>query len=211
MAGRHARVRSGRSPVMWAVAGVAAVALLGGGAVGVHQLRADRTAATAGPVAVGPTGEPSVVAAPTTASPEPSRSADRASRADDRTTPAPNPSPSRSTVRAERTMATQPTPKRSSPRVVDSGTCGASFYSQGQVTANGEAFDPDAMTAAHLTLPFDTRVRVTNPDNGSSVVVRINDRGPYVAGRCLDLSRAAFAAIAPLELGHIEVRYEVLG
>jgi rare lipoprotein A len=94
--------------------------------------------------------------------------------------------------------------------VVESGTCGASYYDEGQLTANGETFDPDALTAASKTLPFNTRVRVTNPDNGRSVVVRINDRGPFVDGRCRDLSRAAFAAIASLDLGAIDVRYEVL-
>jgi rare lipoprotein A len=95
--------------------------------------------------------------------------------------------------------------------VVDSGSCGASFYDEGQMTANGETFNPNALTAAHKTLPFDTRVRVTNPANGKSVVVRINDRGPYIDGRCIDLSRAAFAAIASTDLGEVDVRYEVLG
>ncbi|GAB3363623.1 hypothetical protein GCM10027452_27270 [Micromonospora halotolerans] len=94
---------------------------------------------------------------------------------------------------------------------MDSGSCGASFYDEGQMTANGETFNPDALTAAHKTLPFNTKVRVTNPANGKSVVVRINDRGPFVAGRCLDLSRAAFAAIASTDLGELTVRYEVLG
>ncbi|GGM01930.1 hypothetical protein GCM10012279_19530 [Micromonospora yangpuensis] len=95
--------------------------------------------------------------------------------------------------------------------MVDSGTCGASFYASGQVTANGEAFNPNELTAAHKTLPFNTRVRVTNPDTGASVTVRINDRGPFIAGRCLDLSRAAFAEIASLDVGAFTVRYEVLG
>ena len=79
------------------------------------------------------------------------------------------------------------------------------------MTANGEVFNPDALTAAHKTLPFNTRVRVTNPDNGKSVIVRINDRGPFVDGRCLVLSRAAFAAIASVDLGELTVKYEVLG
>jgi rare lipoprotein A len=79
------------------------------------------------------------------------------------------------------------------------------------MTANGENFNPDALTAAHKTLPFDTKVRVTNPANGKSVTVRINDRGPFIDGRCLDLSRAAFASIASLDVGAMTVRYEVLG
>ncbi len=66
------------------------------------------------------------------------------------------------------------------------------------------------MTAAHKTLPFGTHVRVTNIRNNESVTVRINDRGPYVAGRCLDLSTAAFEKIASTGSGVITVRYEVV-
>ena len=103
-------------------------------------------------------------------------------------------------------------PSRSYDRpVLRTGRCAASFYWEPQGTANGETFDPEALTAAHKSLPFNTRVRVTNPANGKSVLVRINDRGPYVAGRCLDLSRAAFRAIANPETGVLKaVRYEVL-
>lgn len=89
-------------------------------------------------------------------------------------------------------------------------TCKASFYAEGQQTANGERFDPSAMTAAHKTLRFNTRVRVTNTANGRAVTVRINDRGPFVAGRCIDLSRAAFSAIASTSQGVASVRVEVL-
>ena len=96
------------------------------------------------------------------------------------------------------------------PRVLSSGTCGASFYDEGQMTASGERFDPSAMTAAHKTLPMGSRVRVTNPANGDSVTVRINDRGPYVGGRCLDLSAAAFSAIGNTGSGVMTVKYEVL-
>jgi rare lipoprotein A len=96
-------------------------------------------------------------------------------------------------------------------KVVSTGTCAASFYWEPQGTASGETFNPEALTAAHKTLPFNTQVRVTNPNNGKSVTVRINDRGPYVGGRCLDLSRAAFRTIASLETGVLKsVRYEVL-
>jgi rare lipoprotein A len=95
--------------------------------------------------------------------------------------------------------------------VVTSGACGASYYDEGQATANGEQFNPEALTAAHKTFAFNTRVRVTNPGNGKSVVVRINDRGPFVSGRCLDLSRAAFRTIASLGMGELTVKYEVLG
>ena len=74
----------------------------------------------------------------------------------------------------------------------------ASWYGpgfQGRRTANGEKFNTHALTAAHKTLPFGTRVRVVNRQNGRSVVVRINDRGPHVRGRVIDLSRAAARAI----------------
>ena len=66
------------------------------------------------------------------------------------------------------------------------------------------------MTAAHRTLPLGTMLRVTNPANGKSVVVRINDRGPFVGGRCLDLSRAAMASIGGTRAGVVPVEYQVL-
>ncbi len=89
----------------------------------------------------------------------------------------------------------------------------ASWYGprfRGQQTANGEIFDPSAFTAAHRSLPFGTRVRVTNLNNGESVVVRINDRGPYAAGRIIDLSRVAAEAIGVRRRGTAPVRLEVL-
>jgi rare lipoprotein A len=95
--------------------------------------------------------------------------------------------------------------------VISTGSCEASYYDEPQQTANGETFDPTMLTAAHKTLPFNTLVRVTNVKNGKSVVVRINDRGPYTAGRCLDLSSAAFGTIASLGAGIANVKYEVLG
>lgn len=71
-------------------------------------------------------------------------------------------------------------------------SCGtASWYQSGKVTANGERYNPDGITAAHRTLPFGTRVLVTNNRTGRSVVVRINDRGPFIRGRIIDLSRGA--------------------
>jgi rare lipoprotein A len=80
------------------------------------------------------------------------------------------------------------------------GSCGtASFYSDeyaGRPTANGERFSPSAMTAAHPSAPFGSKWRVVNQGNGATVVVRINDRGPFVGGRIIDLSRGAFAQIA---------------
>jgi rare lipoprotein A len=89
-------------------------------------------------------------------------------------------------------------------------SCGASYYDQGETTANGEPFDPNGLTAAHKTFAFGTRVKVTNAANGKSVTVRINDRGPFVEDRCLDLARGAFERIASLDAGVITVRYQVL-
>lgn len=77
----------------------------------------------------------------------------------------------------------------------------ASFYSQGRRTASGEHFNPDGYTAASRTLPFGTKLRVTNPATGRSVIVRVNDRGPFVKGRSLDLSRGAAAAIGMIAQG----------
>jgi len=71
----------------------------------------------------------------------------------------------------------------------------ATWYKAGRKTANGEKFDPYGMTAAHKKLPFNTMVRVTNPSNGKSILVRINDRGPFTKGRDLDLALGAAKAI----------------
>lgn len=92
------------------------------------------------------------------------------------------------------------------------GTVGvASYYWQRQRVASGGWFNPNAMTAAHKTLPFGTRVRITHLGNGRSVTVTINDRGPYVAGRIIDLSRAAASAISMTGQGVARVRMTVLG
>jgi rare lipoprotein A len=81
----------------------------------------------------------------------------------------------------------------------------ASVYSGGG-TASGERMNPGAMTAAHRTLPFGTRVTVTNSHTGSSVVVRINDRGPFVHGRVIDLSPAAARAIGVSGVSPVSLR-----
>jgi rare lipoprotein A len=94
--------------------------------------------------------------------------------------------------------------------VLSRGACEASYYGTGGRTASGEAFDPAALTAAHRTLPLGSKVRVTNRNNDRSVVVRINDRGPFVAGRCLDLSTAAMQAVKGTGSGVIPVSYEVI-
>lgn len=89
----------------------------------------------------------------------------------------------------------------------------ASWYGgkfQGRLTANGETFDTNEMTAAHKTLPFDTIVNVINLDNEKTVEVRINDRGPFVEGRVIDLSRAGAEAIGMSGTGVAPVRVEVV-
>ncbi len=85
---------------------------------------------------------------------------------------------------------------------------GAAF--QGKPTASGEPFNMNALTAAHRNLPFGTQVRVTNQNNGRSVVVRINDRGPFVDGRIIDLSRAAAGQIGMIDAGVVPVTLEIL-
>ncbi|WP_219508303.1 septal ring lytic transglycosylase RlpA family protein [Nonomuraea ceibae] len=158
------------------------------------------TGPATGPAAGTPSGTPApaddapalgAAPAPTTTSPSPSASASASAK------------PTRSATAARKAAARKP-------RVISSGSCGASFYHEPQMTASGERFDPSAMTAAHKTLKLGSKVRVTNPSTGKSVTVRINDRGPYIGGRCLDLSRAAFARIGNTNAGHMRVTYEVL-
>ena len=89
----------------------------------------------------------------------------------------------------------------------------ASWYGQthhGRLTASGERFDMNALTAAHPTLPFGTRLRVVNLDNDRHVDVRINDRGPIVPGRIIDLSYGAARALGAVGAGVIPVRLSVL-
>jgi rare lipoprotein A len=79
----------------------------------------------------------------------------------------------------------------------------SAFYSQGRRTASGQPFDPHAMTAAHRTLPFGTRLTVANPRTGKSVIVFVNDRGPFVSGVSLDLSVGAAQAIGLRSTGTV--------
>jgi rare lipoprotein A len=89
----------------------------------------------------------------------------------------------------------------------------ASWYGpgfHGKRTASGERFDMEALTAAHRTLPFGTRIRVRNSQNGREVVVRINDRGPFARGRVLDLSKSAAAQIGLIHRGSGRVELALL-
>lgn len=81
---------------------------------------------------------------------------------------------------------------------------------QGRRTANGETFDTNELTMAHRSLAFGSRVRVTNLDNGRSIVVRVNDRGPYVRGRIADLSHAAAAELGFIDDGVVHARIELI-
>jgi len=86
----------------------------------------------------------------------------------------------------------------------------ASWYHEGTKTANGEHFNPDGLTAASKTLPFGTRLEVTNPANGNHVIVRINDRGPFVQGRSIDLSRGAARQLGMIDQGVAHINYRIL-
>ncbi len=86
---------------------------------------------------------------------------------------------------------------------------GASWYAMPRSkTANGERMNPAAMTAAHRSLPFGTKVKVTNQRNGKAVVVRINDRGPFIKGRVIDVSKAAAQALGFVGAGHTKICLE---
>ncbi len=89
--------------------------------------------------------------------------------------------------------------------------CGkASWYKMGHTTANGEKMNANALAAAHRSLPFGTRVRVDNIANGRSVVVRINDRGPFVRGRVIDVTRGAAERLGMIRSGVARVRVTVI-
>jgi len=86
----------------------------------------------------------------------------------------------------------------------------ASFYSEGTRTASGEQFNPNELTAAHPNLPFGTKLRVTDVATGRSVVVRVNDRGPFVPGRVVDVSYSAAAALGIVGRGTAQVKLDVV-
>ena len=85
----------------------------------------------------------------------------------------------------------------------------ASFYKYEAKTASGEQFNPRALTAAHRTLPFGTRLRVTNVATGQSVTVRVNDRGPFIPGRVVDVSLSAAKELGMIDRGITKVKLEV--
>ena len=106
--------------------------------------------------------------------------------------------------------------RKPAPEVGETGSAGksqggvASFYWQGSKTASGEKFDPKELTAAHPTLPFGTKLRVTNTHTGRSVTVRVNDRGPYVPGRVVDVSYSAAQELGMINRGVAKVKLDVV-
>lgn len=86
----------------------------------------------------------------------------------------------------------------------------ASWYKHGRVTANGERFNKRGLTAAHRTLPFGTTVRLTEPESGKSVVVRINDRGPYIRGREFDVTERVAEVLDIKDRGVVRLTIEIL-
>ncbi|WP_433054443.1 septal ring lytic transglycosylase RlpA family protein [Dactylosporangium sp. CS-033363] len=205
LSGRHSLVS--RRHLIPMIAGVAAVVALVGGAVATMNMGGDDPKSAAAVDAQrspqdradrgerpSPSAQPSLDPAQGVESGLTSTSA----------SPTPSKTPSKS-----KTPTKSPTTKAPA-EVASSGTCEVSYYADGQKTANGENFDPNGLTAAHKTLKFGTIVRVTNLANGKSVDVRINDRGPFVAGRCLDLAKGAFVKIASVSAGVIDAKYEVL-
>lgn len=98
------------------------------------------------------------------------------------------------------------------PQAEAAGTCGkASWYALNSRTASGEMMNPSAMTAAHRSYRFGTKIKVTNQRNGRSVVVRINDRGPFVKGRIVDVSKAAAGKLGMVRSGHAPVCVQQVG
>jgi rare lipoprotein A len=211
LSGNHAaghRAASKRHPnLVPALVGAAVTAVLVGGAVASLNLGSggSKSAATSSSL-------------PSASATDDRSSDQRADRGELRVAPSQTPSPSLTPTYGppspSRTPSRSPSkkPSTSAPTgTASSGTCGVSYYEDGSHTANGETFDPNGLTAANKTLPFNTMVRVTNPANGKSVTVRINDRGPFVSSRCLDLAKGAFLRISTVSAGVIpNAKYEVL-
>jgi rare lipoprotein A len=120
------------------------------------------------------------------------------------------------TVASANTSVTSSQPQLPSQNLISQSVGQASFYGNqpgegGPLTANGERYNPGGYTAAHRSLPFGTKVRVTSARTGRSVVVRINDRGPFIGGRIIDLSVGAARAIGLTSTGVGGVRLDILG
>lgn len=109
------------------------------------------------------------------------------------------------------TVSKDANPNFASINMINLGTMTASWYGprfHGKTTANGETYNQMAYTAAHKTMPFGTLLKVTNLRNGKSIIVRINDRGPYIEGRDLDLSKGTALALGMVKRGVVKVKVE---
>ena len=109
---------------------------------------------------------------------------------------------------ASRVMVAKKHDERFVPQTASQGL--ASYYTEGTKTANGETFNAAELTAAHPSLPFGTKLRVTNTTTGKSVVVRVNDRGPFVKGRVVDVSYSAARALGMVNSGTANVKLDVV-
>jgi rare lipoprotein A len=200
-----------RRNIIAATSGAVVAALLVVVAVTTLNLGPAKPAASdAAPVADRTTGERADRAGRSDPSATPSASAEPLGVDGFGAAPSKSPTPSPTPSKKPPSKKATPSPSKKAAGSSSSGNCEVSFYADGGHTADGENFDPDGLTAAHKTLPFNTMVKVTNLANGKSVTVRINDRGPFVSGRCLDLARGAFTKIASTGAGVIDARYEVL-
>ncbi len=126
---------------------------------------------------------------------------------------APNPRYTSSKDSGNRKVPKNPTKQKTSTHSQKVFTGTSSYYGKdfhGKLTANGEIFDMYGLTAAHKTLPLNTIVRVTNIENGKSLILRINDRGPYIDGRILDCSYGAAKKLEFVQMGTTEVKIEVI-
>lgn len=93
---------------------------------------------------------------------------------------------------------------------INTTTVVTSWYQHGKKTASGQRFDPNGLSAAHRTLPFGTKLRLTNPNNGKSIIVTVNDRGPFIRGTGLDVSRGAAQQLGFIRQGKTRLQMQVL-
>lgn len=96
------------------------------------------------------------------------------------------------------------------PNSINTTTVVTSWYQHGTKTASGQRFDPNGLSAAHRTLPFGTKLRLTNPNNGRSIIVTVNDRGPFIRGTGLDVSRGAAQQLGFIRQGKTRLQMQVL-
>lgn len=155
------------------------------------------TAATLAACAQSPviTGKPASLAGNRDVSPQPARTASSLAN--------------RRVVVVPRKHTPYATAKRP-PSSTDGSSGLASYYGHGEQTASGEKFDARELTAAHRTLPFGTKLRVTNVDTGQSVTVRVNDRGPFIPGRVVDVSSSAAETLGLVGRGVAKVKLDVV-